>query len=111
MAADCIVTVSVYSGRPDAEWPLSASQAERLRGAWSQLRAEETKGPSPPVLGYRGTAMRCASGHEWVAYRGSVTHTTGGGIERRHDEDRRFERALLATAPKGAVPRGVAEID
>lgn len=55
--------------------------------------------------------MRCASGAEWRAYRGVVTHTAAGRIEWRHDEDRRFEKALLATAPGGAVPPGIAEID
>lgn len=55
--------------------------------------------------------MRCAAGDEWRAYRGVVTHTADGTVEWRHDEGRRFEKALLATAPKGAVPSGIPEID
>jgi hypothetical protein len=55
--------------------------------------------------------MRCASGDEWRAYRGIVTRTSHGRVESRNDEGRRFEKALLATAPKGAVPPGIQEID
>lgn len=111
MAADCVATVSVYSGRPDPEWPLSVRQVEGLRRAWSQLKAERSRGTPPPALGYRGTAMGCAAGDQWRAYRGIVTHTAGGKVESRKDEGRRFEKALLATAPKGAIPSGIAEID
>jgi hypothetical protein len=109
--ADCIATVSVYSGRPDPEWPLSARQAERLRRAWDRLKVELAEPPSTPVLGYRGIAMRCASGSEWRAYRGFVTYTSGDAVERRNDDGRRFERALLATAPGGVLPSGIPEID
>ena len=111
MAADCIATVAVYSGRPDPEWPLSVRQAQGLRRAWSRLEAERSPGTPPPALGYRGTAMRSAAGDQWRAYRGIVTHTAGGNVESRKDEGRRFEMALLATAPKGAVPSGIPEID
>ena len=55
--------------------------------------------------------MRCASGDEWRAYRGMVIHTAGDRVEWRTDEGRRFEKALLATAPRGAVPAGIPEID
>ena len=55
--------------------------------------------------------MRCASGDEWRAYRGIATHDAGGKIEWRTDEGRRFEKALLATAPRGAMPSGIPEIN
>jgi hypothetical protein len=55
--------------------------------------------------------MRCAAGGEWRAYRGLLSHTADGRVEWRTDEGRRFEKALLATAPEGAVPSGIPEID
>jgi hypothetical protein len=55
--------------------------------------------------------MRCLHGGEWRAYRGCVTHTAGGRVESQSDEDHRFEKALLATAPSGVVPSGIPEID
>lgn len=56
--------------------------------------------------------MRCASGAEWRAYSGIATHTDATGtVEHRNDYSRRFEKALLATAPKGTVPPGIPEID
>ena len=111
MGAECVATVSVYSGRPDPEWPLSAGQVARLRRAWSRLTVKPSPPTLPPSLGSRGTAMRCVRGEEWRAYGGCVTHTAGGRVESRSDEDHRFEKALLATAPSGVVPSGIPEID
>ncbi len=111
MAADCVTTVQVFSGRPDPEWPLSARQEADLQHAWSRLEVKHARPPSPPALGYRGTTMRCPSGDEWHAFRGIVTHIADGWVQWRADEGRQFEKALLATAPSGAVPEHIPEID
>jgi hypothetical protein len=106
VAAGCVGTAEIYSGRPDPEWPLSNRQVAMLRRVWDELPPTESTPPRAPGLGYRGSAVRCASGEEWVADGGLVTLKQAGVIrERRDDARRRFEKALLHTAPKGVVPK------
>jgi hypothetical protein len=94
----------IYSGRPDPEWRIGASQALELRRQWAKLPRRSAARAAPAALGYRGAAMRCANA-EWVAYGAAVTRTSAGGrVEERGDPGRQFERALLATAPDGLLP-------
>lgn len=106
MADGCVGTVEIYSGRPDPEWPLRGRQVAMLSRVWARLPPGSSTPPSPPALGYRGCAVRCASGEEWFAYGGLVTLTQAGVVvQRRDDSRRRFEKALLGTAPKGVLPK------
>jgi hypothetical protein len=108
----CVVTALVFSGRPDPDWPLGARQVDGLRGACLGLPRRGVAAPRPPALGYRGVALRCASGEEWCAFGGVVSYRNArGAIEHRPDDQRSFEKMLLATAPKGAVPPGIPAID
>lgn len=109
--ARCVATVSIYSGRPDPEWSLGAKLVDQLRRVWLHLEPRASA-PQPPALGYRGMTLRCPSGEEWVAFRGVVTHRDAAGrIEHRNDAQRRFERMLLAGAPKDVVPSGIPSLD
>ena len=101
---ECIGAALIYSGRPDPEWAIGASQALALRRLWAKLPRSSAARPAPAALGYRGAVMRCANA-EWVAYGAAVTRTSPGGhVEQRGDAGRQFERALLATAPEGLLP-------
>ena len=104
MSQDCTGTALVFSGRPDPEWPVDRDQAARLRALWLTMTAAASVPPSAPALGYRGCALRCATGEEWLAYGGSVSLTSASGSDRRGDPERQFERLLLATAPRGMLP-------
>jgi hypothetical protein len=105
VADGCVGTAGIFSGRPDPEWPLSDRQVAMLSRVWAQLPPGQSAPPRAPALGYRGCAVRCASGEEWFAYGGLVTLThTGVVVQRRDDSRRRFEKTLLGTAPKGVVP-------
>jgi hypothetical protein len=72
---------------------------------WTGLAPSRTSPPPAPVLGYKGVSLTCPSGGRWFAFGGVVSRTDVGGVEEvRADPDRIFERALVNTAPKGAVP-------
>ena len=101
----CVVTASLYSGRPDPEWAVEDERLATLRRLWSKLAPSKTAPPPAPPLGYRGCTLRCASGELWFAYDGVATHARADGrTEHRLDSGRRFEIALLETAPPGLLP-------
>ena len=105
MRGDCTGTAFVFSGRPDPEWPVPAEARRRLEAVWTALTPAVSGPPPAPPLGYRGSALRCASGDEWLAYAGVVAHTAASGsLDRRSDTERKFERLLLSTAPEGMLP-------
>ena len=77
------------------EGPVVESRRPTQQGSWNELRPFV-----PRALGYRGCSMDCGRGGNWRAFDGVVTH----GTEQRADPGRRFEFALLRSAPKGAIP-------
>jgi hypothetical protein len=105
--AHCTATALIYSGRPDPEWELAHEQLETLKRIWQQLPPSKIAPPSPPPLGYRGAAIRCNSGEEWLAYGNIVTFKRGASRPKhRVDDQRRFEQTLLGAAPLNALPAG-----
>lgn len=95
----------LYSGRPDPTWPVAAAAARRFEKLWSTLPASGKAAPDPPRLGYRGTFLRASLHREWIAFGGVVALKTPAGIELRADVESEFEKDLLASAPKGLLPR------
>lgn len=104
--ADRIFTagVSVFSGRPDPTWTLNEETGSRLQQLFETLESYEGPPIAAPPLGYRGAFLRDDSGHEWRAYRSVVTLTAPNRSEARRDRDRKFERALVDSAPEGLIP-------
>ncbi|KAB2834765.1 MAG: hypothetical protein F9K48_05675 [Candidatus Brocadia sp.] len=96
--------IYIFSGRPDPTWQVEEVIAQRLEELWDLLEPLAGECPFAPPLGYRGCFLRCANDHEWLAYDGVVTLKTGGGCESRKDKDRKFEKLLLSSAPKGIFP-------
>jgi hypothetical protein len=100
--------VHLFSGRPDPCWAVSAAAARRLQGIWSTLEPW-TGGALPvPQLGYRGFFLR-GPDVEWHAYVGMVIRKAGDRSEMRRDKERAFEKALLASAPKGVLSASLTE--
>ena len=97
----------VFSGRQSPTWPLANAQALALIGIWNGLPATDAAMPNAPALGYRGSILDDGTGREWRVHAGVVVSTSGADIETRSDAERRFERALLATAPPGTIPPGI----
>ena len=97
----------VYSGRPDPSWRLDEAVTARLLAIWHEL-LPATVAPKPGgPLGYRGVLTIEPGGTTWLAADGVVTKRAPGTTEDRADPDRRFERALLASAPPGLLPAGI----
>lgn len=105
----CIGGALVFSGRPNPTWPVEQAVVRELEETWDSLEPFRGKCPSAPPLDYRGCFLRCARNVQWVAYQGVVTLKTDGGRETRRDKDRKFERVLLASAPKGVLPTPLVE--
>lgn len=97
--------VLLYSGRPDPSWYVAAATAAALVARFERLPA--WGGPVPDVarLGYRGAWLRAPDGRRWIAFEGVAWPGPPG--QARRDEGRALERAILATAPPGAIPQGV----
>jgi hypothetical protein len=99
----------VFSGRPDPEWTLPADQARRLRSLAESLPKTDAALPAPPALGYRGIELRTGE-ESWTAFHELVQRATRSAVEARFDRTREFERALLASAPPGALAPPVLEL-
>jgi hypothetical protein len=102
--------VSVFSGRLDPTWTLSAEQAGRLEVLWSKLEAANDPTPPAPPLGYRGAFVRDPQGRRWYAYRGRVVLEAGSAPESRADPERQFESAIIDSAPPEVLPANVVKV-
>jgi hypothetical protein len=98
-----------FSGRPDPTWDVDEKAARRLVRIWESMETRSGEPPAAPALGFRGCFLRDVATREWLAYGGVVVLKAAGKTESREDKDRRFEKLLLATAPKGTIPRAVLE--
>lgn len=94
---------TVFSGRPDPRWEVPSREAERIVALWAASPPAPGPSDKPPPLGYRGCWLRAPDGREWHAGRRVVTSSG----DARADESGEAERAILATAPEGALPEGV----
>ena len=107
----------VYSGRPDPRWTVQAPEVVELTAVWNGLPALAEWYEPMPRLGYRGCWLESPDGGRWIAHDRAIAFYApraeapshgrrSGPTEVRRDEERAFERALLATAPAGTpVPR------
>jgi len=97
----------VFSGRPSPTWSLTGTDAQRLIGLWNALPATHDAAPDAPRLGYAGCMLEDGAGTEWRARDGVAVSTSGTSTETRADAGRKFERAILATAPNDVLPPAV----
>ena len=97
----------VFSGRADPVWTVSNAIVDELLHVWSALALAPCEPGLPePGLGYRSCYLENERGDVWLASRGIVVHTSSGEKDCRRDENRSFERLLLASAPEGTIPNG-----
>jgi hypothetical protein len=94
----------VFSGRPDPAWPIPPTIGETLLAIW-KLLPTTSAAAAAPALGYRGVFVHDPEGRNWTAYRELVTLAD----ETRRDDERRFERTVLSSAPSGTLPPFTAE--
>lgn len=91
----------LYSGRPDPLWTLS-TEVESLIDRFNRLAVYAGAPPNPSRLGYRGVFLRAPDGRRWLAF--NRVAWLERGSDTRRDEGRRFERAVLNSAPVGVLP-------
>ncbi len=97
----------IFSGRPSPKWPLASAAALTLIEIWNSLPATDNAEPNASKLGYAGCVLEDGAGTEWRAQDGVAVSKSGATIDARADADRRFERAILATAPVDVLPPGI----
>src|SRR5689334_14376676 len=102
-------TALVFSGRPAPSWRVSMASARTLVSLWESLPLTTRAPPRAPSLGYGGCVLVDGAGTEWRAHDGLAVSTSVSGVTVRDDGERRFERAILATAPDNALPYRIIE--
>jgi hypothetical protein len=94
----------VFSGRPDPTWRISGDVAAELVAIWDSLVPSDDTVASKPALGYRGCFVVDPAGRRWMAFHELVTLSIENRSENRRDDERGFERTVLASAPAGTFP-------
>lgn len=94
----------LFSGRADPSWTVDAATARALLALWQTLPGLDQWAEPPAALGYRGCWLRAPTGTRWLSYDGVALQEEGTRMVARRDERRAFERAILRTAPTGALP-------
>jgi hypothetical protein len=98
----------LYSGRPDPTWLVESDTAEALVALATALPAADEPPRPPGNLGYRGVVLTSPEGITWLGAEGLVYPGGEDADSTRNDPERRFEGALLATAPPGLLPPDLA---
>lgn len=89
-------------------WDVRDGVAKKLVEIWDSLPVADEKAESAPGrLGYRGCFLRDATTREWQAVGGVVSLRSKSLVEVRADPVRKFEKNLIASAPKGVLPEAL----
>ena len=101
-AGPVVVTLGIYSGRPDPAWTLTVNEAAGVDAA---LAALPDRTGTPPVggLGYHGFSIT-RPGTTLVAYLGTVAPSGDGPRTMKADPTRSIERCLLETSRSHVTP-------
>ncbi len=111
--AHVMVTLGIYSGRPDPSWDLTDAEVSLVIGAISALPVRVGE---PPVggLGYHGFTLvirRAGLADETVvAFQGTVAPPGVGPRQHRVDEGRTVERLLLDAGRAHLTPAEIAAV-
>lgn len=96
--------VRLFSGRTNPTWALTPAQSARLMTMRDGLPPAAPVPAESPRLGYSGCFLCDGVGHTWCAFEGVVTCSEPSGPHACGDPQRRFERAIMASAPGGLLP-------
>lgn len=100
--ARVVVTLGIYSGRPDPAWTLTRVEASTLSDMFASL-ANVTDTPPVGGLGYHGFTIALPSGIV-VAYHGAIAAPGAGPRVMKSDPGRSIERFLLETSRSHVTP-------
>ncbi len=98
----------IFSGLRDPSWLLSEDEAQKILSIWNSLPESPKNVFIPNILGYKGCFLSSSDKTKWAAFREVVTLLNENTvIESRIDTERKFEKAVLGTAPEDAIPKAV----
>ncbi len=97
-----VVTLGIYSGRPDPSWTLTSGEAATLETMLGTL-VEVTDTPPVGGLGYHGFTITTPT-RTFVAYRGAIAAPGSGARAMKVDPARSVERFLLETSRSHVTP-------
>ena len=106
-AHEWIAGAFVFSGRTNPSWRLDEPRAAELMRIWDELRpadAARANHDADRPVGYDGCYATNSAGDRWIARDAHVSQHAGTSSKHRDDPQRRFERALLRSAPEGLLP-------
>jgi hypothetical protein len=100
--ARAVVTLGIYSGRPDPTWTLTSVEALTLSNMFASL-ANVTGTPPVGGLGYHGFTIVAPWGTV-IAYHGAIAAPGEGLRAVMSNPTRSVERFLLETSPGHVTP-------
>lgn len=99
-----IVTLNIFSGRPNPRWILEEGAADELRERiYKNPALTSAAPPSAGGLGYRGLEVRFEESAEAVFIQGGVV-ATAPGSPNLVDPKREIENFVINTMPEGGGP-------
>jgi hypothetical protein len=106
MATSAVVTLDVYSGKPNPEWSLSDSDAKELLQRIRSLAPAPGGSARPEVLGYRGMEVEIPGGIDGATrfvFSGGTVSTTRQGVQTYYADPGRKTELWLANTGAGHV--------
>lgn len=94
-----IVIASVYSGRPDPRWEITAEQADRFTSLWNKAAPSEKEVTIPSRSGYKGVRI-IADKKRFMVCDEIITCIEEQTKISKRDSNKAIERFLLSTAPE-----------
>lgn len=91
---------------------MPSARVAELMAIWSQLRKGSALRLAPDEnvrLGYSGCYLSNGIGERWIARDARVLHEGNAPAESRDDPLRRFELALLQSAPENTLPADIVD--
>jgi hypothetical protein len=96
-----VVEIKLYSGRPDPSWIADDSLIKQLQEIWDSLEPWDGEHPFIPPLGYKGYSLKQDDESAWEVYQNYVVRSSKGRRMYRKDKEKRCEKLLAGTMPKG----------
>jgi hypothetical protein len=93
-----VVTISLFSGRPNPQWNLTKQQADVWIQYWNKADLSEYAVPLASKLGYSGCRVQKNKHSYWVIFNSCVSFYDNDTVISKSDPGREMEFFLLHTA-------------
>lgn len=105
--------VKIFLGKIDLKigWNLNEKSVAKLLNSFTRIKNKYYKGKYKiPKIGYQGCSLNIPPNNIYV-YRNIIIKKNKGVYEMYSDDNRKFEKEILDTAPKDVVPDVIYEIE